>query len=159
MTREELNAYAMRVSQASKTQIIVIMYEVAIQYIDDACKAMDAGDTKEFRQDVKKAKEFINELSSSLDMQYEISLRLASLYTYFNNVCVRADIRLESEELKRVRAMLSSLKNAFEQVSGEDKSGPVMLNTQKVYTGLTYSKNSLNDNYANYSDINRGYKV
>ena len=55
MTKSEINGYAMRVSQASKSELIVIMYEVAVKYIDDALNAISQNNVEEFRQNVRKA--------------------------------------------------------------------------------------------------------
>ena len=76
-----------------------------------------------------------------------------------NNVMVKADITLKTDDLIRVKGMLDRLHSAFVEVSRQDSSQPMMRNVQQVYTGLTYSKNSLNDSYASVSDFNRGYKV
>ena len=159
MTRSELNAYAMRVSQASRTELIVIMYEVAIKYLDDAIAALGNENTEEYRLNLKKSKAFVNELASVLDMKYEVSLNLLSLYTYMNNVMVRADINLKTEELIRVRGMLDKLRVSFVSVSAADKSAPMMKNVQQVYAGLTYSRNALNESCMNAADIQRGYKA
>lgn len=159
MTKSELNAYAMRVSQASRTELIVIMYEVAIKYLDDAIAALGNENTEEYRLNLKKSKAFVNELASVLDMKYEVSLNLLSLYTYMNNVMVRADINLKTEELIRVRGMLDKLRISFVSVSAADKSAPMMKNVQQVYAGLTYSRNALNESCMNAADIQRGYKA
>ena len=159
MTREELNGYAMRVSQASKTELIVIMYEAAIQYIEDGTAALERQDAEQFRHDIRKAKAFVNELASALDMRYPVSLNLLRLYTYMTKVMVKADITLKTEELLRVKNMLVRLCGAFGQVSREDRSGPVMQNTQQVYAGLTYSRNALNESCGSAADIKRGYTV
>lgn len=159
MTRDDLNCYAMRVSQASRTEIIVIMYEVAVQYIEDGVSALEKGDKEQFRHDIRKAKSFVNELASALDMKYQVSSQLLRLYTYMNNVMVKADITLDTEELGHVAGMLGRLRSAFEQVSAQDASGPVMSNTQQVYAGLTYSKNALNESYGDVQSIKRGYTV
>ena len=159
MTKSEINAYAMRVSQASKSELIVIMYEVAIKYIDDALNAISQNNVEEFRQNIKRAKAFVNELASALDLKYPISGNLLALYTYMNNVMVKADITLKTEDLIRVKGMLSKLHAAFMEVSRQDNTQPMMSNVQQVYSGLTYSKNSLNDSYASVADLNRGYKV
>lgn len=159
MTKSELNAYAMRVSQASRTELIVIMYEVAIKYLDDAIAALGNENTEEYRLNLKKSKAFVNELASVLDMKYEVSLNLLSLYTYMNNVMVRADINLKTEELIRVRGMLDKLRVSFVSVSAADKSAPMMKNVQQVYAGLTYSRNALNESCMNAADIKRGYKA
>lgn len=159
MTRDELNAYAMRVSQASKTELIVIMYEAAIQYIEDGMAALEQEETEQFRHDIRKAKAFVNELASALDMKYPVSVNLLSLYTYMTKVMVKADITLKTEELSRVKNMLVRLCGAFGQVSREDRSGPVMQNTQQVYAGLTYSRNALNESYDDAGGVKRGYTV
>lgn len=159
MTKSEINEYAMRISQASRSEIIVIMYEVAIKYIDDGIQALADKDVQEFRHDIKKAKSFVNELASVLDLKYPIAGNLLSLYTYMNNVMVKADITLKTEDLVKVKSMLVKLHSAFLEVSRQDNSQPLMSNVQQVYTGLTYSKNSLNDSYASVSDFNRGYRA
>lgn len=159
MTREDLNGYAMRISQSSRTEIVVIMYEVAIKYIEDGTHALEGGDKEQFRHDIRRAKAFVNELASVLDMKYPISGNLLALYTYMNNVMVRADISLHTEELLRVKAQLVKLKDAFVKVAAQDTSGPVMQNAQRVYAGLTYSKNALNESYGDVQSIKRGYTV
>lgn len=159
MTKPEINAYAMRVSQASKSELIVIMYEVTIKYIDDGLAALAAGNTDGFRLNIKRAKSFVNELASVLDLKYPISGNLLALYTYMNNVMVKADITLKTDDLERVRGMLDRLHGAFLEVSRQDKTEPLMRNVQQVYSGLTYSKNSLNDSYASVADLKRGYRA
>ena len=157
MTSQEINDYGVKISQANKTELIVIMYEMAIKYIDDGLECLKNNNVEEYRLNLKRSKAVINELTSVLDMSYVISFELRSLYVFMNNVLVRADIRVETEELKRVREMLVKLSKSFKKVSASDDSGPVMENTQQLYAGLTYSKTSLNVDM--YNDVNRGFKV
>ncbi|MGN0373868.1 MAG: flagellar protein FliS [Butyrivibrio sp.] len=157
MTKQEINDYGVRISHASRTELIVIMYEMAVKYIDDGVKELEAGNVELYRVNIKRAKAVINELTSVLDMRQPVSHELRNIYIFINNVFVRADIRKETEELLRVRGMLVRLKEAFTEVSKTDESGPVMQNTQQLYAGLTYSRSSLNEEM--YSDINRGYKA
>lgn len=157
MTSQEINDYGVKISQANKTELIVIMYEMAIKYIDDGLESLSNNNIEEYRLNLKRSKAVINELTSVLDMSYVISYELRSLYIFINNVLVRADIRVETDELKRVREMLIKLSKSFKKVSADDNSGPVMENTQQLYAGLTYSKTSLNVDM--YSDVNRGFKA
>lgn len=159
MTKSEINAYTMRVAQASKSELIVIMYEMAVKYIDDGTEALQAGNVQEFRVNIKRAKAVVNELASVLDLRFSVSSNLLALYTYMNNVMVKSDITLKTDDLIRVRAMLEKLHTAFGKVSEQDNTEPLMKNVQQVYSGLTYSRNSLNDSYANASDLKRGYRV
>ena len=159
MTKSEINAYTMRVAQASKSELIVIMYEMAVKYIDDGTEALQAGNVQEFRVNIKRAKAVVNELASVLDLRFSVSSNLLALYTYMNNVMVKSDINLKTDDLIRVRAMLEKLHTAFGKVSEQDNTEPLMKNVQQVYSGLTYSRNSLNESYANASDLKRGYRV
>ena len=159
MTKSEINAYTMRVAQASKSELIVIMYEMAVKYIDDGTEALQAGNVQEFRVNIKRAKTVVNELASVLDLRFSVSSNLLALYTYMNNVMVKSDITLKTDDLIRVRAMLEKLHTAFGKVSEQDNTEPLMKNVQQVYSGLTYSRNSLNESYANASDLKRGYRV
>ena len=36
MKKDEIQTFSYRISQANKTQLIVIMYDMAIQYVSDA---------------------------------------------------------------------------------------------------------------------------
>lgn len=157
MTKEELRDYGVKVTQASRTELLVLTYDLTIRYIEDAIEELQAGNDKEFRNCLKHARAFINELSSALDMQYKVSANLLSLYIFMDKVIVKADIRKETDELIRIIQMLKKLQNAFEEAKKSDASGPVMENTQQVYAGLTYSKSALNEDI--YLDSNRGFTV
>jgi len=157
MTKEEINGYSYRVTQASKTELVVIMYDVTLNYISDAMNYFENANIEGFRDEIKKAQRVINQLTSVLDMNIDISLELMRLYIYMNNVFVRSSIRKEVEELQVVNRMIQKLRSAFEKVSKQDKSGPIMINTQQVYAGLTYSNGGLNE----YHDqtTKRGFTV
>ncbi len=157
MTDAEKKEFSLRISQASKTELIVIMYQMAAKYLNDADKLLHSNDIQGFRNNLMYAKRVINELNSSLDMRYPISLELARLYIFMNNTIVRADVKKDSSDIVRIITMLKSLCNSFDTISKSDNSGAMMDNTQQVYAGLTYSKSSLNENM--FTDINRGYKV
>ncbi len=157
MTNQEIRDYSLKISQSSRTGLIVIMYEMAVKYIDDGVLALKSDNVSEYRTNLKRAKSVINELVSILDMKYEISYQLRNIYVFMIKALVRADIRKETDELVRIREMLLELRKAFIEAGKNDNSGAVMQNTQQVYAGLTYSRTSLNENM--YSDVNRGYKV
>ncbi len=157
MTSQEIRDYSLKISQSSRTELIVIMYEMAIKYIDDGVAALKSENVSEYRKYLKRAKSVINELVSILDMKYEISFELRNIYVFMIKTLVRADIRKETDELVRIREMLLELRKAFIEVGKSDNSGAMMQNTQQVYAGLTYSRTSLNESM--YSDVNRGYKV
>ena len=54
--------------------------------------------------------------------------------------------------------MLIELKESYEKIASQDTSSPVMENTQMVYAGLTYGKNSLNIDLSDQG-IDRGFRI
>lgn len=157
MTKEQVKEYTFKITQANRVELIVIMYDIAIQYIDDAIACHKKNMTDEFRYNLKRAKNVVTELAAALDLKYEISGELMKLYMFMNKALIQCDIRNEAEVLERLTGMLGNLKESFGSIKEAESDGPVMENSQQVYAGLTYSKNSLNEDM--YVDTNRGYTV
>ena len=86
MTKQEINDYGVRISHASRTELIVIMYEMAIKYIDDGVKELEAENVELYRVNIKRAKAVINELTSVLDMRQSVSHELRNIYFFMNKI-------------------------------------------------------------------------
>ncbi len=157
MTREETSGFSYRIMQASPTELIIILYEMLEIYLKDAISYNKEDKVQEFRASLKRGQGVLNELNHSLDIQYAISLNFMQIYLFINRTVIRASVSRKTEELERCIGMIDKLKNAFEQVKGEDKRGPVMKNTQQVYAGLTYGKGTLNESFG--LESNRGFRV
>lgn len=143
MTREEINQFSMRISQSNRTQIVVITYEIIINYLDSARDSFDNSNVTDFVRNVRKARQFVNELSSALDFRYKISFELMNLYMFANECLLKSELRREDVNLEVVRDMMIKLRDSFETVSKQDNSKPVMQVREKVYEGLTYGKNGM----------------
>ena len=139
MTRELKQEYTLRITQANKTQLITILYEMVLLYVDEAQAALD-------------------ELTASLNFDYELAHNLLQLYLYINRELVKASSHYDRENLEHVRLIISELHKAYQTIEAQDTSGPVMGNTQTVYAGLTYGRNTLTENIAD-SAANRGFCV
>jgi len=157
MNKNNIKAYANRISNATRSELIVIMYDITVDYIEDAMRCYEQGNMEEYTYNLKKAKQFINELNSALDMRYTVSSHLAMLYSYMSRSLLYSIIKHEPKDLSRLIGMIKKLRTAFERVAKSDTTGPMMKNAQPLYAGLTYGKTSLNETMA--SSNNRGYKV
>lgn len=147
MTKEDIRDFSMKITQCSKTGLVVITYEIIENYLNSAIECHKKMDIEGFRFNIKKAKQFLNDLSSSLDFNYKISFDLMSLYMFINNRLVSASVRKSVDLLDECLNIIDSLKSAFGKIEGEDKRGKVMPNSDQVYVGLTYGKGSkLNEN-------------
>lgn len=143
MTKEQINEFSMRISQSNKTQIVVITYEIIINYLDSAQLSIHNNDIDDFVFNVKKARQFLNQLSSALDFRYNISKELMSLYMFANECLIKSEVKRQDIHLADIRKMMVSLHGAFEEVSKQDTSLPQMQGGSVVYEGLTYGKNAM----------------
>lgn len=158
MTKELKQQFTFKITQANKTQLVVILYEMLLAYLEEAESAHAEGDKEGFRQGIKRAKCCLHELMSSLHFEYEISVNLMKLYGYADRRLTRADVKNSAEELAHVKAIIGKLHDAYETISAQDDSAPLMANTQTVYAGLTYDKNRLTENLTDQGS-SRGFRV
>lgn len=158
MTKEQINTFSYRISQASRTDLIVILFDMSKQYLEDGITAYEAKDKEGFINALKNAKRVIDEISRSLDMQYPISGELKSIYMYIGKTLNSAMLKSEITELSVVLNVIAKLRQTFKELAQTDDSGPLMANTQKVYAGLTYSNGRLNE-LAYDANMNRGITV
>lgn len=157
MTKEAINEYTLKITQANKSRLLVIIYELTEIYINDALAAFNEGDIDAFKDNVSYAEKCISELIGTLDMSKEISGNLAALFVFFIKELSMGMILRNTARIEAVKKLVSTLKDAFEQVADKDTDGPMMGNSQTVYAGLTYGRTSLNESLTESG--NRGYKA
>ncbi len=157
MKKEAIQAFTARVTQASRSELIVILYEMILTELDEAKEAYHKEDIVAFEKELKRAQKYVNELITSLDYHYNISYDLVSLYLYINKRIITAIMKRNPVSLDSAEEVIKKLLIGFEGVSKEDNSGPMMRNTQQLYAGLTYGKGTLNETYINPSNGNRGF--
>ena len=159
MEKEAIQAYSTRITQANRSELVVITYEIILDEVRCAEQALAGEDQEGFRTGLKKARQFLNELMASLDYQYEISADLMSLYIYTDKQLVAAISEKAAEPLKPVVMVLEKLLTGFREAGKQDTSQPLMLNTQKLYAGLTYGKGHLNETFVSVNEASRGFKA
>lgn len=159
MEREKIQEFTFRVTQATKTELVVILYELILSDIKEANRYFDEGDVNLFVHELKHAAKCLNELMATLDYKISLSHELLSLYSYVNKTLISAQMKKDPSLLSSAVSVIEKLKIAFEEVSKQDVGGPVMENTHQVYAGLTYGKGTLNESYLSTYDQNRGFKA
>lgn len=157
MEAEKRKAYTTRITQANRSELVVIIYELMLDSIKAAQDGFSAEDLELADKELKRAQGLLQEMRGSLDFQYEISSNLASLYRYVNEQLVRSIVRRKDVNLDSCQRVLHGLMTSFEEVAKQDTSGAVMENTQQVYAGLTYGRSSLNE--VTLDAGSRGYRA
>lgn len=160
MTKEQIQTYTLRVSQASACGLVVILYDIILEDIETATAAKEQNRMEQYREDLRHAGLFVNELINILDFSVPISKQFLSLYTYATKKLAEASASGRTDALEDVTMIISKLRAGFAGIEAQDTNGPMMQNAQQVYAGLTYGgTGSLQETYLNPQDYNRGYRA
>ncbi len=158
MTYQKKQEFTLRITQANKTELIEILYEMVLAYIEDANRAHVEKNRNEYRAVIRKIRGCLQELLASINFESDIASSLLQLYLYCNRELVHADVKNDVEYLEHIGLVIGKLQKTYEELAKSDASAPVMQNSQAVYAGLTYGKNELTENMADQG-TNRGFRA
>ncbi len=159
MTKDIVQAFSLRVTQANQSELTVITYEIFLEYLKDAKNSLDINDMDSYIAYNKKAQSFLAELIAALNFNNEYSFTLIKVYEYVGRVLVDNRYHPAMESLNEIEKIMTELLLTFREVAKMDNSPGVMVNTQQVYAGLTYGKGCLNETCISDNDINRGFQA
>lgn len=159
MESEKKKGYAARITQANRSELVVIIYELMLDSIQEAQENFVSGNLEMADRELKRAQGLLTEMRGSLDFQYEISVNLAALYRYVHEQLVHSIVRQKDVNLDSCQRVLRGLMTGFVEVAKQDHSEPVMENVQQVYAGLTYGRGSLNEVAVDAGQSGRGFRV
>ena len=157
MTKEKRSAFTKRITQANKSEIIVILFEIFFTYMEDAkCALTGEKDYTAANNALRHASMVLEHLKSALDFKYEIANQLFPLYVFGQKEIARTMYLAEVERIDEVEKIIRPLQEAFIEVAKQDTTDTVMQNTQKMVAGYTYGRSDVNETMA---DINpsRGF--
>lgn len=157
MKKEEKQQFTLRITQANPTELVVILYEMLLCYLGDAQEALRLGEEgkEQVREAFRNARGCLNELLNSLNLKYEPAPALHRLYMFCIRRLAKSEQRRDARLLDDVRRVIEPLHGAYREIAGQNSAGPVMNNSQTVYAGLTYGRNSLTENLTDQG-LNRG---
>lgn len=140
MTREKIRDFTIRVTTANKTEMIVILYDIAITYLQDAIDALSEGNHSEYRMELGRARNTLRELQNSVDTSIDLGMNLLKIYVYCNKELTKAYLDYDEAPIFHVMAMFIGLRDAYMEAGKVDKSGPVMDNVETICSGYTYNR-------------------
>lgn len=100
---------------ASREELTLMLYNGCANFIRKAMAAIDESDVQEAHTNIIKAQNIITELMSTLNMDYEVSKGLMSLYTYMLDRLIEANINKDKEILTEVLDMAVDLSETWSQ--------------------------------------------
>ncbi|KPU44678.1 flagellar protein FliS [Oxobacter pfennigii] len=119
MYNQTSNAYQVyrdnEVLMASRGKLLVMLYEGAMKFLRYAQLSIDDKNYEEANKYFQKTQDIISELMVTLNMDFEVSKGLYSLYDYMKYRLVQANIKKDKEMIDEVYKMLSELKETWEK--------------------------------------------
>ena len=111
-------AYATNaVSTQSQGQLIIMLYDGAIKFIDKAQEGIEAQKIQEAHTNIIKTQKIINELMVTLKTDTgEIAQQLLTLYQYMYQQLVQANIKKDADILGEVKELLVGLRDTWKQI-------------------------------------------
>lgn len=158
MTAEQKKEFTRKISQANATELIVILYDIALVYVNESIRLMEEDNMAEAKIQADFAKRCIEEMIANLHFEYDLATVLHRIYLSMKKSLRDGVLEKNKEPLISVKNNLVTLRNAYDQIASQDTSAPVMGHAQTVVAGLTYGKHSLNESLAQESS-SRGFRV
>ncbi len=113
------------VKTANPLQLIVILYDAAIQSLQEAQKHMGCNDIASRARCTNRSVAIISELQASLNFQAggDLAGSLDRLYTYMKQRIFKANVDKQAEPLAEVSSLLSNLRSAWKELATQSVSG------------------------------------
>lgn len=158
MENNEKVNWSARIVNATPAQLVLIIYELIFESIDEAIEHLKNKELTDFEKSLDKTRKLIMELTHDLKMQSAIEYDFLSLYLFVNKLLIQGYCRRDEQKLLEAKKILTTLyKGLCEAEKKVPREESVMKNAQQVYAGFTYGKGTLNETIS--IDSNRGFKA
>lgn len=155
MTDAMKQEFTCRITNANRTEMIVILCDMFDIYLTDAKSAIEDGDKEGFKTEIGRARAVLSELIKSLDTHYEIAANIYGIYRFIERCLIKAELRYDKTLMIPCMNMMRKLNESYEKVAKLDPSPAIMQNTETVYAGMTYGRNDISESHS--MAANRGY--
>ncbi len=156
MRQEEIQQFTYRISNANRSELVVVTYDILLRYLQEASVALEKNELSELKENIAKAGAVFERLKSTLDFKFELSMRLYEIYQFCETICYKAIPCKDKQLIDDAIELMSRLRESFYQVAKDDDSPVLMKNSQQITAGMTYGKGSLTESYS-AADTNRGF--
>lgn len=114
------------VETVSKERLVVMLYEGALRFMDEAQQAIAGGDIPRRGNQINRALSIVQELNNSLDhgVAPDLTRQLAALYEYVEFELSEANRLNESRHIGNAARVLRTLLNSWKRVETRSAEGP-----------------------------------
>ncbi|MCP2239190.1 flagellar export chaperone FliS [Thermoanaerobacterium thermosaccharolyticum] len=98
---------------ASPEELVLMLFNGIIRFVNEAKQAIDDKNIERAHNSITRAQDIVLELMSTLDMQYDISKNLYSIYDYISRRLIEANLKKDKVALDEVESLVSDLKDTW----------------------------------------------
>ncbi|NLJ73214.1 MAG: flagellar export chaperone FliS [Syntrophomonadaceae bacterium] len=103
------------VETVSPGKLLIMLYDGLLKNINMAKNAIDSNDFNLAHNNIIKAEDIVVEFMSTLDMSYEISKNLYSLYDFMMNRLIEANLAKDKAILEEVESLVEDLRDTWQE--------------------------------------------
>lgn len=120
MKRDPYKIYKqISIETAPPVQLTLMMFNSTLKFIRQAKMAMSEKDYEQKNHYIQKAIAIIQQLNRTLDMKFEISTQMRSIYEYMIHRLIEANFNNDYEKLEEIEGLVRELRDAWKEVSGK----------------------------------------
>lgn len=121
------NPYAKYQSQsvntATKEELTLMLYEGCVKFINRAIIGIEDKNIEMANNNILKAQDIIQELNMTLNMDYEISQSMRSLYTYMLEQLMEANLKKDKEILAEIKGYAVDFRDTWKEAMKRARMG------------------------------------
>ncbi|HZK57330.1 MAG TPA: flagellar export chaperone FliS [Clostridia bacterium] len=107
---------------ASPQRLVLMLYNGILKFIGLSKIHIEKNDVAKANESILRAQDIIQELNITLNMDYEVSEGLRSLYTYILEILVNANIYKDIKYLDEAAGMVTELRDTWKEAMKVSKT-------------------------------------
>lgn len=115
MKKEQIVDFTRRISQANRSGLVVVMYDIFFTYLNDARAAYDAADWDAYKEALRRAQRAIDELISALNFSYDMAKNLYSIYVFCRDSIAKSLYKRDLADAEDACRLMKKLYDGFLQ--------------------------------------------
>lgn len=111
-----------QVNTAHPGELTLMLYNGCLKFMKQAREHLENNNIEARNTNIKRTLDIIEELQSTLNMQYDISRNLFSLYAFIKDKLIEANMRMNKESLQIAYNMVEELRDTWAQALKQVKT-------------------------------------
>jgi flagellar protein FliS len=103
------------VNTSTPQELTLMLYNGLVKFLKLASQAIDEKDISKANSNILRAQDIITEFMCTLDMRYEVSKGLMSLYEYMNRRLLEANLKKDKKAVDEVVGYAEELRDTWAQ--------------------------------------------